>query len=77
MEQHNAQPGFRSVKPKRKQKQTPSRERREARRGIERAARLRHEAWSEVGVPVEVTVSRLTDELHDLFADKRRAAGGA
>ncbi|MEJ7892051.1 MAG: hypothetical protein WKF94_05375 [Solirubrobacteraceae bacterium] len=68
--------GSRTVEPKqkRKRKDTPSRRRRDARRGIERVATLRHEAWSQTGHPVEVTVGRLTVELGDLYDDKRRAA---
>lgn len=49
-----------------------ARARRRHRRTIERAAQDRHEAWSQTGVPVGATVSRLTHELDELYDHKRR-----
>jgi hypothetical protein len=75
--------GFRSVKPRRKQKDTPSRRRREARRRAERlqgvveslqkdietASRERHQAWDAAQKPA--VVEGLTQELGRLHAQKQ------
>jgi hypothetical protein len=54
---HSGIPGFRKVKPKRKQKTTPSRQRRDARRAIEQLLDERNEDWASGGRS-DVAVSR-------------------
>lgn len=73
MKRAAGQTGFRDGQaPKRRQKDTPSRRAREARRlreRIERTTAERHDAWAEGDLPFRT--ERLTTDLDRLHADKR------